>query len=369
MAPVERDYCLITSGFQSDHDKRNGVAYSALNSSGPMLNRHKVVMVFALFAGLPWILAGASAGENPVSPPTAYHGMCDASAGVAIGEELFAVANDEDNAIRVYRVGRGEGPIDSFDFSTFLKVDPKWPETDLEGAAWLEDRIFWIGSHGRNRDGKFRASRDRFFATRVEKTAQGARLVPAGKPYGRLLDDLIADRQLKSFRLSAASKLPPKDPGALNIEGLCATPDKHLLVGFRNPIPHGRALLVPLLNPNDVVSGTRAKFGAPILLNLGGKGIRDIGFWHGKYLIVAGSYDAQGVSEVYLWKGGSAEPQRMPGIDLHGFNPEAVIVHPKNRLSFQLLSDDGTMMVDGTPCKRLPDPKQRSFRSVWVTPP
>jgi hypothetical protein len=248
-------------------------------------------------------------------------------------------------------------------------VDPVRPETDLEGAAWLDDRIFWIGSHGRNRDGKFRASRDRFFATTVEKTTQGGRLVPVGKPYTRLLIDLIADRQLKPFHLSAASKLPPKHPGALNIEGLCATPDKRLLIGFRNPIPHGRALLVPLLNPNQVIAGATAKFGAPVLLNLGGKGIRDIGFWHGRYLIVAGSYDAEAVSEVYLWKGGSAEPQRMTGVDLRDFNPEAVIVHPGNRLSFQLLSDDGTMMVDGVPCKRLPDVRQRSFRSIWVTPP
>ena len=37
----------------------------------------------------------------------------------------------------------------------------------LSGAAWLGDRIFWIGSHGRNRDGKYRASRHRFFAVRI----------------------------------------------------------------------------------------------------------------------------------------------------------------------------------------------------------
>jgi len=309
------------------------------------------------------------AATNAVSTLAAFTGMCDASAAVALNEKLFAVANDEDNTIRIYDSEKGGRPVASFDWSAFLKVDPKWPETDLEGAAWLGNRIFWIGSHGRNKDGKFRASRDRFFATTVQTNNGGSiTLVPVEKPYTQLLRDLIRDPKLKPYKLSAASHLPPKHPGALNIEGLCATPDKHLLIGFRNPIPHGRALLVPLLNPNDVIAGRPAAFGNPFLLNLGGRGIRDIGFWHGRYLLVAGSYDAEGVSQVYLWKGGTAEPQLLPGVDLHGFNPEAVIVYPHTPDSFQLLSDDGTMLVGGVACKLLPDPMQKHFRSVWVTP-
>ena len=308
------------------------------------------------------------AAENPVSKGTIYHGMCDASAGVALDDKLFAVANDEDNTLRIYRLGEGGRPVQSFDISPFLQVDHKYPETDLEGAAWLGDRIFWIGSHGRNRDGKYRASRHRFFAVTVQKTKEGPRIVPVGKPYTKLLRDLVRDRELIPFRLDLASRLPPKDRGALNIEGLCATPDNRLLIGFRNPIPQGRALLVPLLNPNQVIAGKAAIFAEPILLNLGGRGIRDIGFWHGKYLIIAGSYDAEGVSQVYLWKGGKDEPELMPGIDLHKINPEAVVVYPGEPRSFQLLSDDGTRLIDGTICKRLTDPMQRQFRSVWVTP-
>lgn len=310
----------------------------------------------------------AFGAENPVSKGTIYHGMCDASAGVALDDKLFAVANDEDNTLRIYELGRGGRPVQSFDLSPFLKVDIKSPETDLEGAAWLGDRIFWIGSHGQNRDGKYRDSRHRFFAINVEKTKEGPRIVPVGKPYTKLLRDLVRDRQLIPFRLDLASRLPPKDPGALNIEGLCATPEKHLLIGFRNPIPHGRALLVPMLNPNQVVAGSPALFGEPILLNLGGRGIRDIGFWHGNYLIIAGSYDAEGVSQVYLWKGGKAEPELMPGIDLHKINPEAVVVYPGETHSFQLLSDDGTKLIGESICKRLTDPMQRRFRSAWVTP-
>jgi hypothetical protein len=331
-------------------------------------NAKRRIVHASLLALLQFATLAPAASNNPVSDPIIFRGMCDASAAVALGNELFAVANDEDNTIRIYHSAQGGVPVASFDFSLFLRVDPKSPETDLEGAAWLDNRIFWMASHGRNHDGKFRASRDRFFATTLEKTGNTVRLVPAGKPYTTLLVDLIRDPRLKQFKLGAASMLPPKHRGALNIEGLCATPDKHLLIGFRNPIPRGRALIVPLLNPNEVINGSAAQLGDPILLNLGGQGIRDIGLWHGKYLIIAGSYDAEGISQVYLWKGGTSQPQPLRDIDLHEFNPEAVIVYPDNARSFQLLSDDGTRLIDGLPCKRLPNSMDKQFRTFWVTP-
>jgi len=298
---------------------------------------------------------------------TSYRGMCDASAAVAIGADVFAVGNDEDNTLRLYRAKDGGIPFQSSDLSNFLKVDPKSPESDLEGAAWLGNQIFWITSHGRNRDGKFRESRHRFFATSVA-TNDNLRLVPIGRPYTRLLADLAQDPRLKPYRLAAASKLPPKHRDALNIEGLCAMPDGHLLIGFRNPIPLGRGLVVPLLNPTEMITGVPAKLGDPMLLNLGGQGVRDIGFWQGRYMIVAGSPDAEGVSHLYSWKGPGFEPERMQGIDLHDFNPEALVVYPSHPNSFQVLSDDGTRQIQGQECKHLTDPMQRIFRGMWITP-
>ena len=313
--------------------------------------------------------AKIAAADRFVSPPTFHRGMCDASAAVALDDTLFAVGNDEDNTLRVYDAKKGGAPVQSLDLSAFLKVDPKFPESDLEGAAWLGDRIFWITSHGRNQDAKFRESRHRFFATTVQTTNHTPRLFPVGTPYPRLLSDLLRDPQFKILKLSGASKRAPKDRGGLNIEGLCATPDGHLLIGFRNPIPFGLGLIVPLLNPNQVIAGQTAQFGRPSLLNLHGQGIRDLGHWHGKYLIVAGSPNLQGVSKVYLWAGGQTQPELLDAIDLSEFNPEAVVVYPGNTRSFQLLSDDGTKLVDGLPCKRLPNPMLRSFRSIWATPP
>lgn len=314
-----------------------------------------------------WLgLAGAQAApEVSVSAPTTWLGMCDASAGVALGTNFFAVANDEDNAIRIFQLDRPGRPVQSADLSRFLGVDPAKPETDLEGAAWLGDTIFWIGSHGQNRQGKFRTSRHRLFATRLEPGPTGPRLVPVGRPYSGLLLDLLRDARLQPLQLGATLALPPKAPGALNIEGLCAA-GTNLWIGFRNPIPRGRALIVPLLNPFEVIRGQPARLGDPILLDLGGRGIRDLGNWQGRYVIIAGSFDGRGQAHVYLWDGPGAAPQRLKHLGLRQLNPEAVVVYPGRADGFQLLSDDGTRLIDGVCCKNLPDPSRKQFRSVWV---
>src|SRR6185436_4814695 len=297
--------------------------------------------VLAILASVCVALNAAPAPDSQAptltSTQTFFVGMCDASAAVAINNDLFAVANDEDNALRIYNSASGGLPLFARDLSRILKVDPKKPETDLEGACWLGDQIYWISSHGRNKEGEFRASRHRFFATKVEEKNGQFQLVPVGRIYVRLLSDFLADPRLGEFHLDRASRLPPKTAGALNIEGLCATPDHRLLIAFRNPIPQGRALIVPLLNPAEVINGKLARLGDPLLLDLGGRGIRDIAWWHNRYLILGGAYGPAPFSvaktntgpfatrrvsvptgspdgptldtRLYEWEGGSTPPQ------------------------------------------------------------
>lgn len=298
-----------------------------------------------------------------------YVGMCDASAAVALNNELFAVANDEDNSLRIYHAAKGGLPVSSQDLSALLRVERKKPETDLEAASWLGDHIYWISSHGRNRDGKFRASRHRFFATKVEERGGRVQLSGVGRVYMNLLPDLLRDPRLRLFRLDRASRLPPKAVGALNIEGLCATPEHSLLIGFRNPIPQNRALIVPLLNPADVINGKSARLGDPLLLDLGGRGIRDIVRWRDRYVIIAGAHDANQNSKLFAWSGGSAPARELPSITFTNFNPEAIIVYPDNSKPFQALSDDGTVLINGVGCKTLANTNLKKFRAAWVTLP
>jgi len=308
-------------------------------------------------------LVRAVAAEKPIE--CAYSGMCDASAAVALSTNLFAVADDEDNVIRVYRSGQGGLPLRSYELSRFLSVDPQKPESDIEAACRVGDRIYWITSHGQNREGEYRQSRHAFFATVAD--ADGG-IEPVGRAYHSLLADLLREPRLAPFQLAAGSLLPPKTKGALNIEGLCATPEGHLLIGFRNPIPQGWALIVPLENPADLLQGKPARFGEPVRVNLNGLGVRDIAYVGNSYIILAGSYDGGGKTRLYRWRGGQSPPEPLR-IDLGSINGEAIVAFPIKDKPLELLSDDGTRNVNGIPCKKLTDPAQKHFRSVRVAVP
>jgi hypothetical protein len=316
----------------------------------------------------------AARNDEPKSGSKRYTGMCDASAAVALDEHRFVVANDEDNVLRVYDVRVGGAPVAQADLALFLQAEMKegvYRESDVEGAAWLGKRVFWITSHGRNKDGKERPTRYRFFA--VEPRIEGERieLAPSGKPYMQILDDLLADKRLAKYNLSTAAERAPKKKNSLNLEGLAATPDGKLLIGFRNPIPKGRAIILPLENAAELVddAAARAKFGDPIELDLSDRGVRAMEYVGGigKYLIVAGSHDKGGDFDLYSWSGRAADgAERVRGIDFQDRGPESIVVYPNNSLRLQLLSDDGTHRVEGGDCKTLADPARRFFRDLWV---
>lgn len=303
--------------------------------------------------------------ETPVSPT--FRGMCDASAVVPLNDDLFVVANDEDNILRVYSRTRGGAPVQTVDLTSFLRVDRKSPEADLEAAAPLGDRIYWISSHARNKNGKDRPSRRRFFATTRSVSNGVAVIEPIGVPCVRLLSDLISDPRLQPFDLAAAAKRAPKTHDALNIEALCDTPDGRLLIGFRNPIPNGRALIVPLLNPAEVVAGQAPRLGDPRLLDLGGLGLRGLARVGQQYYLIAGSFEGGGESQLYEWKGGDDAPRRLPRTELDGLNPEALEAIPgAGPTRLLVVSDDGTQKFGDEDCKSVADPNLRYFRATTL---
>ena len=319
--------------------------------------------------------AAPTSAAPPAGPPigreVVFTGMCDASGAVPVSSRLFVVADDEDNVLRLYDAEVGGAPLSAVDVSTQLglrpkgKKHPRAPETDLEAATRLDDRAYWLTSHGRNQKGKLKTERLFFFATTVP--SEGASISLAGRPYDRLLEDLIAAPQLAPFELAAAAQRAPRAPGGLNIEGLTATPEGTLLVGLRNPVPDGLALAVAIENPREIVdAGARAEFGAPIRLALDGRGVRALSWWHGDYLVAAGNAGDGGESRLYTWDG-TGTPVHV-ALDLRAYNPEGFFT-PEDRDEILLLSDDGTVAVDGRPCKQLRDRARRSFRGVWVRLP
>jgi hypothetical protein len=308
-------------------------------------------------------------GDKTCNRAPVFRGMCDASGAVALDGQRFAVADDEDNVLRVYDAACPGAPISSVDLSGALGLlGRKHPrEADIEAATRLGDRALWLSSHGRNSQGKARPERFRFFATNTPRHAEPLRLV--GQPYAGLLEDLVAAPALARFDLLHAAELPPKSPGGLNIEGLAAAQSGSAVwIGFRNPVPEGRALLVSLQNPLEVLlSRAPARVGAAITLDLGGLSIRAILLWRGNYLIAAGPAAAGSGerSQLYRWDGAGA-PQHITA-DLSDFNPEAIVgFEPREQLL--LLSDDGERKQNGQRCKDLIDPSQREFRGRWLAP-
>src|SRR5207247_1573450 len=98
-----------------------------------------------------WI-ASSTAADPRLSEITNYRGMCDASAAVALTPDLFVVASDEGASLRIYRQNH-EQPLQTLDLTAYLELEDDDHEADIEGAAWLGDRIYWITSHGRNSEG------------------------------------------------------------------------------------------------------------------------------------------------------------------------------------------------------------------------
>ena len=215
-----------------------------------------------------------------------HYGMCDASAAIALDSETFAVANDEDNFIKIYRARTSGKFITAIDISGYLNGRSSSKEADIEAAAELDGVIFWITSHGRNRKARRQESRYHFFANRMRSTGDRVLHEQIGRSCTHLLEDMLADKRLRKFDLKAAAKIPPKEKGGLNIEGLAATPDGKLLIGFRNPIVKKRALLLPLMNPFAVLQGDAAVFGEAFELDLDGLGVRSIDYWPGRDLYV-----------------------------------------------------------------------------------
>ncbi len=345
-----------------------------------------------------------------------YRGASDASAAVAVGAEMFLVADDENNFLRVYKTTEASLPVFSYDLTQFLDIESEHPEADIEGATMIGNRIYWITSHGRNRDGKMRPNRYRFFVTAVDFQDANVVISPVGAPCRTLIHSLIKSESVRQLQLDRATRLDvtnlaekqrknlaPKKNG-LNIEALCASADgKTIYIGFRNPRPYSKALVVPLNNPDRVVEKKQQPiFASPLLWDLKGYGIRSMeySFFHKAYFIIAGAHDEKHGFALYRWSGDKdSQPVRVQGqtrmpfwpigpsagkdLDKCNFTPEALITF-KASDKFLLLSDDGSLLVDvsdPSECmhgklhkngiclnKYLTDPNKKHFRAVWFRP-
>ncbi len=347
----------------------------------------------------------------PGDPPSraadllTFTGSSDASAAVALDDQHIIVGDDENNVLRIHRLGQA-APVATRDISELLQLSPEHPEADLEGCTRVGERIYWITSHGRNKSGKNRPNRYRFFATTVPAASdlQGLKLV--GAPCSVLAQALATSPALQDLDLRMAMHLDgpepskklrqllaPKEQG-LNIEGLAASHDGRILyIGLRNPRPLSdsgvpQAVVIPLTNAADVVDKQApAEFGPPLLWDLGGYGVRAMEYspQHKTFYFIAGPHTGDRGGVLMGWSGVASDPPskiRLIPPERTGFAVESIVVFP-DVSRILLISDDGSLPVkvdsavecsddlarDGT-CenKLLVDPNRRTFRALWHDP-
>jgi hypothetical protein len=277
-------------------------------------------------------------------------------------------------------------------------------EVDIEGSTRAGNRIYWLGSHSHAFNATERTNRARIFATDVSGSGTNTQLKLLAH-YDFLKLDLLAwdatnghGKGANYYGLtdSASIGVDPKSPdgSGFNLEGLCMAPGlnntTNAYIAFRAPLvpPTGAdarsmALFIPVLNFGKITTKQSgpgsARFGPPIELNLGGRGVRSIEGVGTNYLIVAGPPGAgdnlppPGNFKLFTWNGSSADQPQERAADLTGMNPEGIVEVPAGiwtaTNSFQILSDNGTNIFygDDIQAKHLEaEGKPREFKKFRV---
>lgn len=345
--------------------------------------------------------ASAAAGTPSIS--NFFTGTSDASTAQAINDSLMFVGDDENQVLRLYNRNNSGLSIAGFDYTSSLgETDAGHPEVDIEASVKSGNRIYWMGSHGNSASGNNRPNRSRIFATDISGTGAATTLTYVGR-YDNLKTDLInwdasnghgLGANYLGLSASAATGVIPEtaDGSGFNIEALTLAPDGTTgYIGFRAPLEPAatrtKGLIVPITNFTSLVSGNPttgpATFGTPILLDLGGRAIREIKRAPGGlYLIIAGPVaGATGVApsdfRLYTWTGNASDAPGLRSADLTAVisgqgSFESIVDLPATltpSTQIQLLEDNGDAVYynDGTIAKELTQNNYKKFRSTTVT--
>ncbi|MGC3957061.1 MAG: DUF3616 domain-containing protein [Verrucomicrobiota bacterium] len=335
-------------------------------------------------------------------PGGVWHlGASDGSTAIPVDANFMFIGDDENQTIRLYRRNESSLPLSLFNMTPFLELPDveagQVREVDIEASTRVGNRLFWMGSHSHANIGETRTNRTRIWATDLSGSGAASALTYVGR-YDNLKVDLIGwdktnghGKGTNYFGLEAsdAEGVPPKAPdgSGFSIEGLAMMPGSTngAYVAFRAPIVpvtnRNFALVVPVLNfatlaMSNGPSGS-AVFGAPIEMDLYGRGIRSMEGNTNGYIIVAGPAGANPGDypqdfRLYTWSGNPAEQPQQRAADLSGLNPEGIVELPpapwSNSTSVPILSDNGASVFygDGVAAKSLPVANFKKCRTDLV---
>ncbi len=325
-------------------------------------------------------------------------GGSDASTGLDAGGGYMLVGDDEFNTIGLYPTDRSGLPLRSWDFTAVKDQDlwvggNKMKERDIEASARAGDRAYWVGSNGNGKGGKAAPERNSLYATDITGSGAGTQLRYVGQYLG-LQADLVAWDHGNAHGLGAdhfglaasvAKNVDPKaaDGSGFSIEGLefvhgsTSSAYGALRAPLEPKTSRHLALVVPVTNLDQLVLGNpqtavHATFGAPLLWDLGGLGVREIrASGAGRYLIIAGSAGDAAKFALYAWDGdpthapvkGPDLPAGSEGSGWEGFASVPDTLSPSG--SIRLIGDRGDAFIFGgtTAAKDLGAPAYRTSRT------
>lgn len=317
-------------------------------------------------------------------------GIADASAAIALDDNYMLIANDETNFLYVYDRNASGLPVKTFDFNqgnilALTDGAPAYKEVDIEAGVRSvanAGRVYWLGSMSNSSSFNDKPNRNRLFATTVTGTGSSTAFANSGS-VSNLRQQLITwgDANGYAFSTSAAAGMDPKLIDGFNIEGMVFAPNNSTMyIGFRAPLvptaSRTKAVIVPIQNFeawfNNGAPAGNATLGAPIELDLGNRGIRDIiKLSTGTYIIVVGNYDNLPVTGMlYKWSGIAGEaPVALPSFNINNVNAEGIMEIFEGGVSsltkLQLIADNGStdFYNNGTEAKDLTHDTYRKFSS------
>jgi len=315
-------------------------------------------------------------GSATPSSPTAlyYYGDADASAAIDAGDGYMLVADDNDQIIKLYKRGENAYPVKEFT----LTAGTGTGAVDIESAVRRGNTVYWVGSY----EGSFTAPRTIFTTTVTGSGAdteltKGATYAPSESFYADLRAWDANDGHglgANALQLTTAA-----------IEGIEFAPGSSstAYLGLRAPLPTidgtPRAVVVPVNNFERMVGElARPEFGAPILMDLGGRTIRDIRRnANDQYVIIAGPRPTDEYSgyALYTWDGerGSAPVfnRELPATtDTTGGYWEAIAAVPDQLTEgapVELISDTGeARLYGGTNSNAAVNKKSREVQKAYA---
>jgi hypothetical protein len=256
--------------------------------------------------------------------------------GVAVWKDWLVACADEGAEVNLLArdAGRLEGKVS-------LLADRE-DEIDMEGVASDERYVYIVGSHSMHREeGDENEGGGRSNRRRRQRAPE---ITPHEDSYSlfRLtLDDRgrIATNERISLRtilaaddlLGPFTKLPGKENG-VDIEGV-AVREGRLFVGFRGPVVRdGLAAVMEFAFEQPAAYEVK-------LVNLAGRGVRDLAAVEGGLLLLAGPMgEEDGEYSLYLWDGVGEAPALVGAVPVDGdAKPEGIAVLSETASEWRVL--------------------------------